>query len=537
MSRQRVIVTTFVAVVAFFSGGWFMQQESRSSDSVYQQARLFDDVLSHVADFYVDSLDERRLYRMAIDGMLKELRDPYTGFLDGRELSSLNEATTGNYGGVGLQIEVRDGAIVVVSPLADSPAERAGMMTGDRITAVDDSLTQRWSQEQAVRALRGTPGSTVRLRVARPGIDEPIPFTLTRAQIHSRSVRLATLLEGGVGYIELSQGFSQATAREVTAAIDSLKTAGMRSLILDLRWNPGGLLEEGVAVADLFLDPGQQIVVTRGRAPGATRTVVDQAPQRYADLPLVVLVNGASASATEIVAGALQDHDRAVIIGTTSFGKGLVQSVFRLSNQASLKLTTSKWYTPSGRSIQRPRQDLERDPDDEIARNDTAAADTFRTDRGRAIRGGGGIAPDVVITPDSVDVARRNRLQQALGRDVVKYTDALAAFALDARANRTVASPLFTVTPQIRERFLGLLRQRGVDLDRATLDATWPFIERQLGSQTARFVFGRAGEVRRSAQDEPVLSSAVRLAARARTPTELFQLAGQALTPATATRR
>ena len=266
MSRSRVIVTSLIAVVAFISGGWFMQQESRSSTSVYQQARLFDDVLSHVADYYVDSLDERTLYRMAIDGMLDELKDPYTGFLDGRELRSLNEQTTGNYGGVGLQIEYRDNAIVVVGPLPDSPAERAGIQTGDRIVQVGDSATARWNQERAVRELRGQPGSQVTLRIVRPGLDAPLTFTLTRAQIHSRSVRLAMMLDEGVGYIELPQGFSQATAQELRAAIDSLRGAGMRSLVLDMRWNPGGLLEEGVAVADLFLDPGQEIVTTRGRA-------------------------------------------------------------------------------------------------------------------------------------------------------------------------------------------------------------------------------------------------------------------------------
>jgi len=523
MSRQRVFVTTCVAVAAFLSGGWLMQQSGRPAQSVYQQARMFDDVLSHVADFYVDSLDERQLYRMAIDGMLRELRDPYTGFLDGSELRSLTEATSGNYGGVGLQIEYRDGAIVVVTPLADSPAERAGIQTGDRIVQVDDSSTGRWSQEHAVRALRGQPGSQVRLRVERPGVREPLAYTLTRAQIHSRSVRLAMLLEGGVGYVELYQ-FSESTGRELRAAVDSLRQAGMRSLILDLRTNPGGLLEEGVAVAELFLDPGQAIVATRGRAPGMTRRFVDREPQPYPNLPVVVLINGLSASASEIVAGALQDHDRAVIVGTTSFGKGLVQSVYRLSNEASIKMTTSKWYTPSGRSIQRPFRNgqEQRDPDDEAPRRDTVPAPMFRTDRGREVRGGGGIAPDVVVRQDSALIALANRLQTALDSNQQKYFDALAAFALEMRGRQSVSGPLFRVTPELRARFLQLLADRGVTLSRDVADGTWPFIERQIGSQTARFAFGRAGQVRRDAEDDPVLGTAHRLAGRARTPAELF---------------
>lgn len=525
ISRQQK-VTLGIALVAFLSGGWLMQQTSRPEQNVYRQARLFDEVLSRVADFYVDSLDERQLYRFAIDGMLREIGDPYSGFLDGRELRALDEQTTGNYAGIGIQIEVRDGAIVVVTPLPDTPAERAGIQTGDRIVAVNDSSTERWNQDRAVSALRGPAGSTVTIRVQRPGNPELLTFRLTRAEIHARAVRLATLLEGGVGLIEL-WSFSEATAQELASAIDSLRSVGMRSLVLDLRWNPGGLLEQGTQVADLFLDRGREIVQTRGRAQGATRRFVDEAPQRYPSLPLVVLVNGATASASEIVAGALQDHDRALVVGTTTFGKGVVQSVFRLSSEAVLKLTTSRWYTPSGRSIQRPIRDGEnpelRDPDEETGAGDSVP--TFRTMAGRTVRGGGGITPDVVVRVDSATRSRRERLEQALGRNVVRYTDALAAFALEMRGAAGLQSPLFQVTPGMRARFVELLRERGVSLDASVLQATWPVIEQQIATQTARFVFGRAGEVRRQAIEDPVLRTGVELARRARTPDELLRLA------------
>jgi carboxyl-terminal processing protease len=240
-----------------------------------------------------------------------------------------------------------------------------------------------------------------------------------------------------------------------------------------------------------------------------------------------VLVNGQTASAAEIVAGALQDHDRAVIVGTTSYGKGLVQSVFPLSNSASLKMTTSKWFTPSGRSIQRARRDDTRDPEDDVAHADAVPADSFRTDHGRPIRGGGGISPDVVVRQDSAEILMRDRLQHALDTNVVKYTDALAAFALEARPRLGVTSPQFTVTPAMRARFFELLGQRGVRLDQATIEATWPFMTRQLGAQTARFAFGRAGEVLRQTSDDPVLAAAQRLGARATTPASLLQLAAQ----------
>jgi carboxyl-terminal processing protease len=541
MTRQRIIlVTSVVAVVAFLSGGWFMQQGSRGDESVYQRARLFDDVMSHVADYYVDTLDERQLYNMAITGMVKELHDPYSVFLAGRDLTGLNEATTGNYGGLGIQIEVRDNAIVVVAPLPESPAERAGIQTGDRIVEVNGQSTAQWNQEQAVRNLRGPENTAVALKVQRPGVTELIAFKLTRARIHARSVRTAMMAGGGVGYVELNP-FSDSTTEELTAAIDSLKRAGMRSLILDLRNNPGGLLDEGIAVSDLFLDPGQEVVATRGRAPGSSRQFVDQQAQRYPDLPIVVLVNGGTASASEIVAGALQDHDRALVIGQPTFGKGLVQTLFRLTSDAALKITTARWYTPSGRSIQRrarSEEEQEALTDSAAVRPDTAkpaAGQVFHTDHGRVVVGGGGIVPDVAVRPDSTQLVAARRLNAALGKNVAIFNDALAAFALEARARHAVSSPTFEVSPDMRASFLASLARRGVMLDTATAAAVRTFIDQDIGYEVAQFSFGRAGSIRRLFEEDPVLMQAAQFAARAKTPADLLTLAtgaGKGIVPA-----
>ncbi len=535
MSRQRIIVTTAVAVVAFLSGGWFMQQGSRRDDNVYQRARLFDDVMSHIADYYVDPIDERQLYNMAISGMVAELHDPYSTFLTGRSLSGLSEATTGNYGGLGIQIEYRDNTIVVIAPLPDTPAERAGIATGDRIVEVDGQSTAQWNQDLAVRNLRGLVGSRVTLKVHRPGVTEPVTFQITLAQIHARSVRKAMLVGGRVGYVELNP-FSDQSARELTAAIDSLKGVGMRSLVLDLRGNPGGLLDEGVAVSSLFLDAGQQVVATRGRAEGATREFTDHDAQRYPDLPIVVLVNGGSASASEIVAGALQDHDRALVIGTPTYGKGLVQTLFRLGNDAALKITTAKWYTPSGRSIQRTahsEQEQEDQVDSAAARPDTARTkpdQAFHTDHGRQVVGGGGIVPDVVVRPDSATEAAVRLLNAALGRNVTKYQDALAAFAFDVKSRHGVASPLFDVTPEMRAEFLALLARRGVTLDSRTVAGAHQFLDQQIGYEVAQLSFGRSGGLRRLFDVDPVLEQAQQFASKARTPAELLTLAQSATT-------
>jgi len=533
MSRQRIIFTTAVAVVAFVSGGWFMQQGSRRDDNVYQRARLFDDVMSHIADYYVDPIDERQLYNMAISGMVNELHDPYSVFLSGRSLSGMNEVTTGNYGGLGIQIEYRDNAVVVIAPLPDTPAERAGIITGDRIVQVDSQSTAQWNQELAVRNLRGPIGSQVTLKIQRPGVTDVITFQLTRAQIHARSVRTALLVGRGVGYVELNP-FSDQSAPELQAAIDSLKRVGMKSLILDLRSNPGGLLDEGIAVSSLFLEPGQEVVSTRGRAEGATREFTDNDPQRYPDLPIVVLVNGGSASASEIVAGALQDHDRALVIGTPTYGKGLVQTMFRLSNDAALKITTAKWYTPSGRSIQRQardEQDQENQVDSAAVRPDTAKPkpdQVYHTDHGRVVLGGGGITPDVVVRPDSATENAVRRLNAALGKNVAKYTDALAAYALDLRARHAVDGPTFELTPDMRAAFLALLARRGVTLDERTVASVQGFLDEQIGYEVAQLSFGRTGGIRRLFDVDPVLEQAQQFASKARTPSDLLTLAQSA---------
>jgi carboxyl-terminal processing protease len=542
MTRQRtIVVTSVVAAVAFLSGGWFMQQGSRSDENVYQRARLFDDVISHVADYYVDTLNEMQLYNMAITGMVKELHDPYSVFLSGRDLTGLTEVTTGNYGGLGIQIEVRDNAILVVAPLPDSPAERAGIITGDRIVAVNDQSTAQWNQEQALHNLRGPENTVVALKIQRPGVTDLIAFKLTRAKIHARSVHTAMMASDHVGYVELNP-FSEESGDELTAAIDSLKGAGMRSLILDLRNNPGGLLDEGIAVSEMFLDPGQEVVSTRGRAPGSSHQFMDQQPQRYPDLPIVVLVNQGTASASEIVAGALQDHDRALVIGQPTFGKGLVQTLFRLSNDAALKITTARWYTPSGRSIQRrarSEEEQEALADSAAMRPDTAkpaANQVFHTDHGRVVLGGGGIVPDIAVRPDSTDLAAARLLNSALGKNVVIFNDALAAFALDARARHAVTTPTFEVGPEMRASFLALLARRGVTLDPRTVTGAQSFIDQDIGYEVAQFTFGRPGSVRRLFDEDPVLMEAERYASRAKTPADLLTMlassAGKGSAPA-----
>src|SRR6185437_6119749 len=320
-------------------------------DDVYQQARLFEQVLEHVRDYQVDSLPESELYRRAIDGLLEQLHDPYAALLTGKDYQRLQERTTGDYGGVGLQVDARNGWITVVAPMAGTPGERAGIRTGDQLTELDGLSAADWTMERAVQALRGPVGTTLELAVRREGASAPIRLRLTRERIHQRAVSEGMLLDDGVGYLAVSM-VRENCAAELEQEVAALMGQGMKSLLIDLRSDPGGLRDEAVQVADIFLDPRQDILVSRGRAPGDNHRWSDAGPQRWRGLPVVVLVNRGTASAAEIIAGALQDHDRALVVGDTTYGKGIVQTLFPLGAEVALRITTARWFTPSGRSIQ-----------------------------------------------------------------------------------------------------------------------------------------------------------------------------------------
>ncbi len=535
--RQRWGIITTVSVISFLSGGWLLQRGTAAGGNVYQQARLFDDVLGHVSAYYVDSLGETDLYDKATQGMLEQLKDPYSVLLTGDDYKALTEQTSGNYAGLGIQIDVREGWITVVAPLPETPAERAGILTGDQIIEVDGKSTEGWKNDEAVKALRGEAGSKIAITVRRTGIPAPIKYPLTRAQIHIRSVPAGTMFDGGIGYIQLNP-VSETSAGELRQEIASMKRRGMKSMVLDLRFNPGGLLDQGVEVSDLFLDAKQEIVSTRGRARGATKQFYDDARQTWPELPIVVLVNEGTASAAEIIAGALQDHDRAVVVGTPTFGKGLVQTLFPLGEGVALKLTTARWFTPSGRTIQRTVGSEEEQAEvaaleaaDTVPGAEPAATDSairerpvYRTTAGRVVRGGGGIVPDMVVRLDSLSNAERE-FAKALGSNVPQYRDVLTSFALEQKSTKKVTSETFTVTPDMRQRVFQRLKQKGVELTPAEFAQGGRLIDEALGYEIARYVFGRPAEFRRRAADDDQVQTALDLLRHAQSPKELLGLA------------
>ena len=530
--RSRTITVLAVLGAALVSGGWLLHRGLGDRPDAADGARLFDSVMQHVDKYYVDSVSEPALYQKAVDGMLYELHDPHTVFLTPERLGRLTESTTGTYAGLGIQIDVRDGWITVIAPLPGTPADRAGIQTGDRIVEINRKTTKGLTGDEATKSLRGAPGSTVEILVERPGVEARMPFKLQRQQIHTHSVTRVTMLRPGVGYLDVNV-FGDSTAAEVASAVDSLTRQGMTSLILDLRGNPGGLLDQGVGVADLFLDPGQEIVSMRGRTSTDRRNYSDRAPQRWPKLSLVVLVNEGSASASEIVAGALQDHDRAVIVGRTSYGKGSAQSVFPMANGGALKVTTALWYTPSGRSINKKPIDVNADDDaeDESDAPPTAAdsaakrkALTFHTDADRAVYGGGGITPDVAVGDTALAPAELE-FQRALGKKLPQFRDALTDYALSLRGAHAVASPDFAVTPAMRDELWGRMQRRGIVMGRATYDSASSLVDRLLGYEITRYAFGPAAEFSRVAAHDEVIAAALDLLAGAKTETELLRRA------------
>ena len=527
MKSQRVVVTVLVAFVAFLSGGWLLQRGSQRGGAVYQQARLLDDILAYVAEYYVDSVESGKLYDLAIDGFLRELNDPYTSFLREEDYRDLELNTTGNYGGVGMQIDVRDGWITVIAPIVGTPADSLGIATGDRIVEIDGQSTRGWGSDRAVRALRGRPATLVKLTVVRPGVSDSIIFDVTRARIHVRSVQYSTVLAGDVAYVSLvNSSISEQTAREISDEVTKLRAQGAKALLLDLRGNPGGVLDQGVAVSDLFLERGAVVVETRGRAPGASQMYRARTGQQWPEMPIVTLVDGGTASAAEIIAGALQDHDRALVLGTTSFGKGLVQTVYPLNGREFLKLTTGRWFTPSGRTIQRPHGVAAVGEDEAITPADTTKDSTqvFRTDGGRVVYGGGGIRPDVMVQPDTLTEPEK-AFVRALGSGIPSYRDVLTSYALELKGSGTVTSRTFQVTPAMQAELLKRLRARGVEMSAASWESASSLIGQQFGYEVTRFVFGRTAEFERRTADDVQVQHAIRLIKRARTPQDLLALA------------
>jgi len=521
--NRRLAAIAGAALVPLVAGGALLQ--SRASR---EGAQLFNEVLGIVGNRYVDTVSVGGLYEKAARGLVRELNDPYSELLSPKQLQSFTTRTGGRYGGVGMQIENQQGNITVSRVFPHTPAERAGIREGDRIIWVDTAATRGWSLDQTSQALLGTPGTKVAVRFSRPGVADPIAVTFTRAIVRIPAVNVALMLDGKVGYVQFQQ-FNETASDEVRESVERLQKEGAKGVILDMRENPGGILDQAIEVSNLFLDKGQTVASVRGRNADAQTYTADERPITTS-LPLVVMVNQYSASATEIVAGALQDHDRALVVGVTSYGKGLVQSVFPLDGGWALKLTTAKWYTPSGRLIQKERQMnaagdyVEVHPDSLESDSVRKARPAFRSDAGRVVYGGGAITPDINVKPDTISSAEQQFVKAIAPKSQDVYV-VLYDYALELKGK--LPGPNFQYQPAWREEFFRRLQAKGVQVDRPTFDRASGYVDRLIENRVARLAYGDSTALRREIPDDRQLVKAIEVLQRANSQKDLFAIAQQ----------
>ena len=519
MTRSRKAAIAGLLLLPVLAGGFALQARSTRGG-----AQLLDQVLTFVALRYVDTLDAQALYEKAARGLVKELNDPYTELFTPKQLEEFSRQTNGRYAGLGMEILPVAGYVTIQKVFQNTPAEAGGVREGDRIVAIDTFNARGYSSAQAQAKLLGPEGTKVTVTFARPGVAQPIKQDFRRALVKIPAVRYTLMLDDRVGYVPLDR-FSEQTTSDVAAAVQGLRKQGAKGIVIDLRSNPGGILEEAFEMSNLFLPKGKELLSVRGR--GDFQKFVAENEPILSDMPLVVLVDGGSASASEIVAGALQDYDRALVLGTTSFGKGLVQSVYNLDGGYALKITTGKWYTPSGRSIQKERkltadgQFVEVMPDsmetDSVRKN----RPTFKSAGGRTLYGGGAITPDVIVAADTF-TTKEQQLGRALAPQGTKYLNVVYAFADEQKGKVT---PDFKVPAAWTEEIYRRLVADTVKIDRAIYDAGVTYVERNLEDRVARVAFGDTTVLRHRLKEDTQLRRAMELLRKGTTQKEIFAAA------------
>ena len=533
MRMQRSWTTgVLVGAIALATGGWLINQSGDASGG--EGRRLLDEIHRLISARFVDEISPDELYRMAIDGMLDNLGDPYTTFLEPRDSEDLRFTTTGNYGGLGVRIDVKDDWITVVQVLPNSPAVREGLEVGDRIIEVEGESAEGWSVDKAVDTLRGEKGAPVDITIARVGVDRPLAIRIVRDVIQVAQAQ-GFVLDGDVGYVTL-RGFSREAKEELVATLDRLVDEGAGGLILDLRRNPGGLLPAGIDVTDLFLERGMSVVETRSRLDEQNYLFRASSEDRYADIPLVVVVDGLSASASEIVAGALQDHDRAVVVGTTTFGKGSVQTLYGLSGNNSMKVTTARWYTPAGRSITKDfdRESALRDlaasavaisGEPVAARSEPGDREEFSTTGGRTVYGGGGITPDLVVYRDTLSTEEQE-LRRLATRSGAIPRNIVFRWAVEY-SNEHDFDEGFSVTQGMREEVWTALVDAGAEIERELFNQSQTYVDWLIADELAGAEFGEVPQLRSRVVRDAQIQVAMDLLMQADSPEALLTVAAR----------
>lgn len=502
-----LVVTLFV--IAFIGGT--QVNHLISGDNIYDQLRKFSDVLGYAEKYYVEDVDTQKLTEDAINGMLNDL-DPHSVYIKASQMQRVTEDFQGKFEGIGVEFSIVNDTITVVQPIGGGPSASLGIMSNDKIVMIDGKSSVGFTNEQVMKGLKGPKGTKVSVSIFRAGVKELLEFDIIRDVIPLYSVDVSTMLNDKVGYINVTR-FAETTNREMVAALEKLKSQGMKQLILDLRSNPGGYLDQAVKMSDLFLDGKvegnkRMVVYTKGRRPEFNEEHFAQTNSEYEKLPLIILLSNGSASASEIVSGAVQDWDRGLIVGETSFGKGLVQRQFPLSDGSALRLTIARYYTPSGRLIQRSYdagkdkyqlEAFQRDEQEgENIEHKESTADTshpkFKTASGRVILGGGGITPDFIVKPGnltkySVALSRKNIFYEFAAR----YINANSEKIKETYASLASFEKNFVVDDALLGEFTSFATSKGVELVPDDFAKDKDFIQTRLKAYVGRNFWGNEG--------------------------------------------
>lgn len=487
--RRGLLLVVAVLLLSAILGGIYgpgVKATTSSSDDYKAAVRDFTRVLDVVQNNYADPVNvDKAVYQGAIPGMLRML-DPHSNFFDAKQFALLREDQRGKYYGVGMVVAPRENHTVVMAPYVGAPAYNAGLRPGDVIMKVDEKSTEGLSTGEVADLLKGPKGTVVKITVSREGYTEPLIFTVTRDEIPRHSVDISFMLKPGIGYIRLS-GFNETTDREIAESLKQLNAASLDGLILDMRGNPGGLLNEAVAVGDMFLDKNQLIVSHHGRTSPDRRYNAVRGNQGVT-VPLVILVNNNSASATEIVSGAVQDHDRGLVVGETTFGKGLVQTVTPLSENTGLALTTARYYTPSGRLIQRDYKSIslyEYHYERKVPQHPT---EVKLTDSGRQVTGGGGITPDIMVMAPKL-----TKFEEALFRSDVFFPaeTGVGGFTRYYLGTRPTINKDFVVNDTMMRTFRDYLSKHNVHYTEPDIAENQDWIKRKMKQEIFMSAFGQ----------------------------------------------
>lgn len=477
-----------------------------SSDNIYEQLNKFKDVLSMTEKVYVDTVNTENLVAAAISGMLSSL-DPHSVYISAEQMKKVDEEFRGNFEGIGVEFDVLLDTIVVISPVPGGPSEALGIRAGDRIVKINDSTSIGIKRDDVPKKLRGPKGTHVKVSVARAGEKNLLDFDIVRDKIPLYSVDAAFMVNDEVGYISINR-FSATTHQEFLDALVKLRPQGLKRLIVDLRGNPGGYLDQAYKMADELLTKGKKVVYTKGRRPEFDEEYVSDGSGRAIDLPLIVMIDHGSASASEIVSGAVQDWDRGLIVGETSFGKGLVQRQFDLTDKSAFRLTIARYYTPSGRSIQRPygkdiaayeREAFDRDETEgenvEHSNEQDSTRPLYKTAAGRKVYGGGGITPDYIVKPAKMTDYTSNLLRKNLFLNT--SAEYMETHASDIKSKYGADLGKFvndyTVDGALVQALVDAGKKNGVDLNTEQYAKDLPILKNYLKCYIARTIWASEG--------------------------------------------